>query len=107
MPEAKVVVSFKVYGLAITREVRELEAEAWSRWRDGTGLALVIPSRTEVWGVVGDVETVEIVKPVLLVVVDTGLEDEACVGIESTIEIGPADPRLMFWERPWADGEVV
>lgn len=28
-------------------------------------------------------------------------------GVDSTREIGPAEPRLMFCERPWRVGELV
>lgn len=54
VPEANVVVSLAVYGLAVTREVLKLEVDAWSRLRDGTGVAWIIPFRTGVGGGVGD-----------------------------------------------------
>lgn len=38
-------------------------------------------------------------KPALLVVLDIGLEAGAWVGVESTEEMEPADPRLIVWER--------
>ena len=48
VPGAKEVVSFRVYGLAVTKEFLGLEVVAWSRLRDGTGLVLTIPLRTGV-----------------------------------------------------------
>ena len=54
VPEANLVVSLVVYGLAVTREVLKLVVDAWSRFRDGTGVAWVMPFRTGVGGVVGD-----------------------------------------------------
>jgi hypothetical protein len=106
VPEANVVVSLAVYGLTVTREVLKLEVDAWSRLRDGTGVAWVILFRTGVAGVVGDWEMAGAFKPALLVVLDIGLEAGAWVGVESTKEMEPADPRLIVWERLWGDGEV-
>jgi hypothetical protein len=109
VPTAKVTLSFWVYGLVVIRVVLEPEVEDWSRSRAGIGDALVIPLISGVWGGVGDMGTTGAVKPVwavLLVVLGTRFEDGAWAGVESTREMGPADPRLMFWERPWRLGEV-
>jgi hypothetical protein len=109
VPTGKVTLSFWVYGLVVIRVVLEPEAEDWSRSRAGIGDTLVIPLSSGVWGGVGDWSTTGMVKPVWavpLVVLGTGLEAGAWGGVESTREMGPADPRLMFWERSWRLEEV-